>query len=218
MFDAILWDMDGTLVDTERVVWVVVQRAFKRVAGIALPEELFTSLLGQSEADFHRAMQIRYALSDATVARIREHFDAEYLPMLAQVPPLPGAIEKVREFAGYAPQALVTGSNSAQAVTVLDALRIHAAFKHVIACDRYARGKPDPELYLMAADLLGIDPSRCLAIEDSPSGVTAARAAGMKVVGIHEGNKGKYDIAHADLELPSLLDLHWPSLIRLIER
>src|SRR5690606_29051873 len=132
------------------------------------------------------------------VAELREHFDAAYIPMLAGVPALPGATEKVREFARYAPQALVTGSSSAQAAAVLDALGLRGEFRHVVACDMYDRGKPDPTPYLMAAELLGVDAADCLAIEDSPSGVTAARAAGIKVVGIHEGNQGKYNIAHAD--------------------
>jgi beta-phosphoglucomutase-like phosphatase (HAD superfamily) len=216
MFKAILWDMDGTLVDTERVVWVVLQRSFREVASIDLPEEVFLSLLGQSEQDFYRAMAKQHALDDARVLAIRAHFDAAYVPMLATVPPLPGAVEKVREFARYAPQALVTGSSNEQAAAVLDALDLRDAFKHIVACDSYAHGKPDPEPFLLAADLLGVEPRECLVIEDSPSGVTAAKAAGMKVVGIHEGNKGKYNIAHADVELSSLRDLQLEAVTRLL--
>ncbi len=209
MFKAILWDMDGTLVDTERVVWAVMQRSFREVASIDLPEEVFLSLLGQSEQDFYRAMAKQHALDDARVLAIREHFEAAYVPMLATVPPLPGAVEKVREFARYAPQALVTGSSSAQAAAVLAALGLRDAFQHVVACDNYKRGKPNPEPFLLAAKLLGVPPQECLVIEDSPSGVTAAKAAGMKVIGIHEGNQGKYNIAHADIELKTLNELEW---------
>lgn len=209
MFSAILWDMDGTIVDTERVVWTVMQRAFLEAVKIELPEALFESLLGQSELDFYRHMVQRYELSEADVAAIREAFDRDYIPMLADVPALPGAVEKVVEFHGRAPQALVTGSTSAQAGAVLDALRIRERFAHVVACDQYSKGKPDPEPFLLAASRLGVDPSSCLVLEDSPSGVTAAKRAGMKVVGIHEGNKGKYDIRHADLEIASLRELDW---------
>lgn len=212
MFKAILWDMDGTLVDTERVVWAVMQRAFAQAVRIDLPEALFESLLGQSEHDFYRHMAQRYELQEAQVTLIRETFDAAYIPQLAGVAPLPGAVEKVREFAGYAPQALVTGSNSAQAAAVLKALALSDCFQFTLACDQYDRGKPDPQPYLLAAKRLGVDPSSCLVIEDSPSGVTAAKASGMKVVGVHEGNQGKYRIDHADLELPTLLELDWPSV------
>lgn len=216
MFAAILWDMDGTLVDTEHLVWEVIRSAFQEAAGIALPDDLFSRLIGQSEADFYRGMAQLYSLGDADVSRIRDAFNRDYLPRLARVAPLPGAVQRVREFAAKAPQALVTGSTSAQAGTVLAALKLADAFRHVVACDTYSRGKPDPEPFLAAAQRLGVDPSRCVAIEDSPSGVTAARRAGVKVVGIHEGNRGKYDISHADLELTSLLDLSWERLLTLL--
>ena len=215
MFQAILWDMDGTLVDTERVVWEVMQRAFKQAANIDLPAELFNSLLGQSELDFYQHMVKRYSLNMASIFAIKSAFDADYIPRLKDVPPLPGAIDKVREFAKRAPQALVTGSTGAQAAAVLQALDLADAFQFIVSCDHYGRGKPDPEPFLTAAKLLEVEPAKCLAIEDSPSGVTAARAAGVKVVGVHEGNQGKYDISHADVVLPSLLELDWDALHRL---
>ncbi|MCA8913657.1 MAG: HAD family phosphatase [Planctomycetes bacterium] len=213
MFEAILWDMDGTIVDTERVVWEVMQRAFLDAVQIELPEALFESLLGQSELDFYRHMVEKFSLTEADVQAIKLAFDRDYIPMLADVPPLPGALEKVADFADRAPQALVTGSTNAQARAVLDALDLAGHFRHVVACDLYSKGKPDPEPFLLAAQKLGVDPSSCLVLEDSPSGVTAAKKAGMKVVGIHEGNKGKYDIKHADLEVASLLDLEWDLLL-----
>ncbi len=215
MFQAILWDMDGTLVDTERVVWEVMQRAFKQAANIDLPAELFNSLLGQSELDFYQHMVKRYSLNMANIFAIKSAFDTDYIPRLKDVPALPGAVEKVREFATRAPQALVTGSTGAQAAAVLEALDLSDAFQFIVSCDHYGRGKPDPEPFLTAAKLLEVEPAKCLAIEDSPSGVTAARAAGVKVVGVHEGNQGKYDISHADLVLPSLLELDWDALHRL---
>ncbi|MCA8914140.1 MAG: HAD family phosphatase [Planctomycetes bacterium] len=213
MFKAILWDMDGTIVDTERVVWTVMQQAFRDAKQIELPETLFESLLGQSEMDFYRHMVERFSLTEGDVQAIRLAFDRDYIPMLANVPALPGALQSIAEFHARAPQALVTGSTSAQAAAVLDALNIRERFAHVIACDQYERGKPDPEPFLLAASRLGVEPDVCLVLEDSPSGVTAAKKAGMKVVGIHEGNKGKYDIKHADLEVDSLVDLNWDRLI-----
>lgn len=214
MFKAILWDMDGTIVDTERVVWEVMRDAFKTAARIDLPEDLFESLLGQSEVDFYRAMLERYSLTDDDVAAIRRSFDNSYIPRLKEVPALPGAVEKVHEFHARAPQSIVTGSTTAQAEAVLDALEIADRFLHIISCDVYSRGKPDPEPFFTAAGKLGVDPSSCLVLEDSPAGVTAAKAAGMKVVGIHEGNRGKYDISHADLEVASLGELAWEHLIK----
>jgi beta-phosphoglucomutase-like phosphatase (HAD superfamily) len=155
----------------------------------------------------------RYSLKPEKIASIKAAFDKDYIPMLYDVPALPGAVEKVAEFQGKAPQALVTGSTSAQAAAVMESLQITDRFKHVVACDHYSRGKPDPEPYVMAASKLGVEPAACLVLEDSPSGVTAAKKAGMKVVGIRQGNKGKYNIKHADLEVNSLTDLDWDKLV-----
>lgn len=212
MIKAVLWDMDGTLVDTESVIWAGIQRAFREAAGIELPEPMFQSLLGRSERDFYRQMSEHFQLSAAAVASIQAAFEAAYLPALASVEPLPGAVEKVREFAVYAPQALVTGSTGAQAAVVLHALNVADAFRHIVGCDRYQRGKPDPEPFLLAARLLDVEPASCLAIEDSLPGIAAARAAGMKVVGVHAGNGGRYDIAHADIELQTLHELDWQAI------
>lgn len=207
MFDAILWDMDGTLVDTEGVVWEVMRRSFRRAAKIELPADFFTRLLGQSEIDFWRRTAGEFSLKPDDIARIKQAYDTEYIPMLASVPPLPGAIDKVRESARIAPIALVTGSTSAQASAVMATLEIGHLFRDVVACEMYEHGKPDPQPFLVAASNLEVEPARCLVIEDSPSGVTAAKKAGMKVVGVHEGNKGKYKIDHADIEIASLLEL-----------
>lgn len=214
MFDAIFWDMDGTIVDTERVVWEVMLKAFRKAANIELPADLFEKLLGQSELDFYRNMVAMYSLTADDVERIKHTFDLEYIPKLATVPPLPGAVEKVHETAALAPIALVTGSTSAQASAVINALEIAHLFRDIVACDMYERGKPDPLPFLMAAENLDVDPAKCLAIEDSPSGVRAAKAAGMKVVGVHEGNKGKYKIGHADVEIATLNDLDLRALAR----
>jgi HAD superfamily hydrolase (TIGR01509 family) len=214
MFDAIFWDMDGTIVDTESVVWEVMQRAFRAAAKIDLPPELFAQLLGQSEIDFYARMARQYALAPDMIESIRQTYDAEYLPRVALVPPLPGAVEKVNESARIAPIALITGSTSAQASAVVNALQIGHLFRDIVACDMYERGKPDPQPYVMALENLGIKPARCLAIEDSPSGVTAARAAGMKVVGVHEGNKGRAKISHADMEIASLRELDFARAAR----
>ncbi|MBX3472806.1 MAG: HAD family phosphatase [Planctomycetes bacterium] len=214
MFDAIFWDMDGTIVDTERVVWEVMLKAFRKAANIELPADLFEKLLGQSELDFYRNMVAMYSLTADDVERIKHTFDLEYIPKLATVPPLPGAVEKVHETATLAPIALVTGSTSAQASAVINALEIAHLFRDIVACDMYERGKPDPLPFLMAAENLDVDPAKCLAIEDSPSGVRAAKAAGMKVVGVHEGNKGKYKISHADVEIATLNDLDLRALAR----
>lgn len=203
-FDAILWDMDGTLVDTERVVWIVMREAFSDVVSIDLPEAVFMQLLGQSEADFFREMAARYDLSPDDVDRINTAFNDLYVPKLRDVPPLTCAVERVREGASLLPQAIVTGSNTRQAETVCETLGIGECFQFILSCDDYDHGKPNPEPYLATAKRLGIDASRCLVIEDSPSGIQSGVDAGMTVVAVKEGNQGRYDLSAAHLILDDL--------------
>lgn len=215
-FDAVLWDMDGTLVDTERVVWDVMKDAFSGVAGVVLDESLFNSLLGQSENDFFDTTQRLLGLNDVEVQEIKGRFQSEYIPRLADVPPLPGAVEAVKHTQLQGLIGLVTGSTLRQADAVLKALRLKGLFDEIVACDHYERGKPHPEPYLTAAKKLGVKPDRCLVVEDSPSGVKAAVDAGMKVVGVHQGNAGKYDINLAHLVLPSLKDFDLFEIARVL--
>jgi beta-phosphoglucomutase-like phosphatase (HAD superfamily) len=198
--------MDGTIVDTERLVFEVIVKSFKQVQKIDLPEDTWNALLGQSEQDFFDNMQAQHALSDQNIQAIRSNFDENYLPMLADITPLSGAVELCRKLNESHPQALVTGSTVQQAKAVLDTLELPECFEFILASGQYANGKPHPEPYLAAAEKFGVGPSECLVLEDSPSGVTSAKAAGMFTVGIHEGNQGKYDIEHADVEIATLLE------------
>jgi HAD superfamily hydrolase (TIGR01509 family) len=202
--EAILWDMDGTLVDTERVVWDVMQSAFDEVLGMRMDEALFENLLGQSERDFFKTVGKKFKLTDVQIEQVRELFHSDYVPALAKIPPLPGAIEAVRACHAQSKIALVTGSTTRQAMAVLEALGLKQLFQHIISCDVYEKGKPHPEPYRKAAKKLNVKPEKCIAIEDSPAGIASAKAAGMKVVAVREGNKGKADISDAHLELPTL--------------
>ncbi|HRJ77361.1 MAG: Phosphorylated carbohydrates phosphatase [Planctomycetes bacterium] len=203
-FDAVLWDMDGTLVDTERVVWDVMQGAFEEVLGFRMDETLFENLLGQSENDFFATVGRKFGFTREQVEQVRELFHSDYVPALATIAPLPGAVAAVHHSHERFPIALVTGSTQRQALAVLDALDLKSCFEIIVACDHYERGKPHPEPYLSAAARLKANPARCLAVEDSPAGIASARAAGMKVVAVHAGNKGKADTSQAHLQLPTL--------------
>jgi HAD superfamily hydrolase (TIGR01509 family) len=202
--EAIFWDMDGTLVDTERVVWDVMQSAFDEVLGFRMDEALFANLLGQSERDFFKGVGKKFKLSDEQVEQVRELFHSDYVPALAKIPPLSGAVDAVKHSHTRHKIALVTGSTTRQAMAVLEALGLKSFFQHIISCDVYAKGKPHPEPYLTAAKKLKADPEKCVAVEDSPAGIASAIAAGMKVVAVHEGNKGKADTSGAHIQLPTL--------------
>lgn len=206
MIKAVLWDMDGTIVDTGRKVSEVMVNSFREVTNIELPESTWSSLFGQSVNDFVNSMKSQHGLDDKDIKSVRQHFDSNYIPTLKGIEPLPGAVELCRKLSTSLPQALVTGSTPEQANAVLDTLNLHECFEFILGSGQYSHGKPNPEPYLQAAIRFGFAPASCLVLEDSPSGVTSAKAAGMFTVAIHKGNQGQYKIDHADAEIDSLLD------------
>ncbi|HEX8497543.1 MAG TPA: HAD family phosphatase [Actinomycetales bacterium] len=180
---AILWDMDGTLVDTEPY-WFDAEFALVAAHGGRWSDAHAHSLVGQdllASAAYIRThgpvplepREIVHALLDDVVSRVREH-----------VPWRPGAPELLAEQrAAGIPAALVTMSWRSLADTLVAALP-DRTFAAVVTGDEVDRGKPDPEAYLLAARQLGLQPGDCLAIEDSVPGTASARAAGVPVLAV----------------------------------
>jgi len=178
---AVLWDQDGTLIDSEPY-WIASEFALVEQHGGQWSHEQALGLVGnslpKSAAALHDAgvqlseQEILEFLLNYVIAAIRK-----------QMPWRPGAHELLLELrAAGIPTALVTASYGSLAQVVAE--QTGGLIDVVVAGDDVARGKPDPECYLRAASLLGAQPADCVAIEDSPNGLTAALAAGCVTVGV----------------------------------
>lgn len=178
-FAAVLLDMDGTLVDSDAAVersW----RTWARRWG-ADPDAVLAVMSGHpAEATVRR---VRPDLDEALVAAATRDQLEQECDDLADVVAAPGAHELIAHLeATFTPWAVVTSAD-----TRLARARLRAAgleFPVLVPRDMVAAGKPDPEGYLLAADLLGADPATCLVVEDSAVGVAAGRAAGATVAGL----------------------------------
>ncbi len=180
---AVLWDMDGTLVDTEPY-WIEAEHAIVAEHGGTWNDEFAHQLVGNDlmvSAQFIRdhspitwePERIVEELLERVVLQVREH-----------VPWRPGARELLTDLrAAGVPNALVTMSWRSLADAVVSALP-DGAFDVVVTGDEVEHGKPHPEPYHVAARLLGVDPARCVAIEDSPTGVRSAVAAGVPTLAV----------------------------------
>ena len=180
--DAVFWDMDGTLIDSEGY-WMNAEIALVHSYGGVWTEEDGLALVGSSLERSALILQSRGVT--LTVDELVDHLTDQVLQQIeVEVPWRPGARELLQQLRGTGvPTALVTMSIGRMADRVVRAVGF-PAFDAVVSGDQVSAGKPDPECYLKAAELLGVDPLRSVAIEDSEFGVAAAVASGMATIAV----------------------------------
>jgi sugar-phosphatase len=213
-FDAAVFDMDGLLIDSEPF-WKRAERESFAEVGIHITDEMsaITAPMTTAEVAAHwyafRPWEGRSEreLEDAVISRVKDLIGR-------QGAPLPGVRDTLQacRLRGWR-TALASNSPLSICEHVLAALDLHRAFDFVLSADQVARGKPAPDIYLEAARRLGTSPARCLAFEDSVSGVRAAREAGMTVIAIPSVGQAFVTATHTPHAVyPSLTafrDLHF---------
>lgn len=181
---AVLWDMDGTLVDTEPY-WIDCEFALAARYEQDWSKEHALNLVGRDLLDSAGYIKATLQITDLSPAQIRDELLAGVIERISEaIPWRPGARELLAEVkAAGLPNALVTMSYRNFAQPVVDALP-SGTFAVVVTGDEVGRGKPHPDPYLQACDLLGVDPAATVAIEDSPTGCRSAEAAGCRVLAV----------------------------------
>ncbi|HEX5404479.1 MAG TPA: HAD family phosphatase [Pseudonocardiaceae bacterium] len=181
--DAVIFDMDGVLVDSEPV-WEDVRRAVVAEHGGQWAPDTQWRLMGMSTGEWARYLSddlgVRLPAGDVAelvVARMAAAY-AEHLPLL------PGAVDAVRTAAEHWPLGLASSSPPLLIDTVLDTAGIAPLFAATMSTEAVAHGKPAPDIYLAVAERLGVPPHRCAAVEDSSNGLRSATAAGLRVVAV----------------------------------
>lgn len=196
--DAIIFDNDGVLVDSE-VIHVAVERELLSDIGLNYDLSTYVSrFVGLNNTDFHAALQDDYAekYEAPFPSDFRERLDARAWPRLeAELQAIAGVIELVGVFTGRV--AVASSASVERLHQKLKLTRLYDVFApHVYSSDQVRSGKPAPDLFLHAAAQIGVPPSRCLVIEDSVHGVIAGRAANMVTAGFTGG--GHTDPGHKD--------------------
>ena len=181
--DAVVFDLDGLLVDSEQV-WDEARRDLVRDTGGTWREEATRDMMGMSAPEWSRYVHDRLEvplspeeINEEVVRRLQERYRTE-------LPLLPGAREAVQRLAERWPLGLASSSNRPVIDAVLDSMGVSDLFQATVSSEEVGRGKPAPDVYLEAARRLSVDPTRTAAVEDSENGIRSAHAAGMRVVTI----------------------------------
>lgn len=181
-FDGVLFDMDGLMLDTERISMKAWQAGCAE-CGVLLSDGQFLDIIGHREADCIRLVKTMHGdhLDGDAIARATRTHYARLLE--SGVPVMPGLVDALTAIrAAGLPIAVATSTHQKVAVEKLTKAGVIHFFREVVGGDMAAHGKPAPDLYLKAAAAIGKDPVRCLALEDSGPGLRAAHAAGCAAV------------------------------------
>ncbi len=205
--EAVIFDMDGVIVDSEEYWWQSrVEFAQKRGKVWSFDDQ--RTAMGRSTIEWARVMQERLQLDLSLEAIMQEVIAGVNARLEARLPVLPGAVEAAQASAAAYPVALASGSPTSVIKEVMRLTGLDQVFRITVYGDDMQHGKPDPEIYLTTAQKLGIDPARCVGIEDSGNGLRALHAAGMHAIAVPSPGFPLSDdmVALADVTLNSLTE------------
>ena len=210
MIRAVIFDMDGILIDSENL-WQQSEKALFREYGIELTDELLLQTRGLRTEEMVEHWYSRYQPDSVTPEELMHRYDHNMIEnMRKRVPLMEGAEEAIRFFREKnLPVALASCSTLDHIDVAMDTHGLTKHFDLVVSAANGMPGKPHPEVYLQTAEQLGVDPTLCVAIEDSFFGIISAKAARMKVVAMpdpHEFDQSRFGAA--DIKITSLREIN----------
>ena len=208
MIEAVIFDLDGVLLDSEQV-WDEAREQLAKERGGRWHDNAQRDMMGMSSPEWSRYMHDVIGLPEPPEEISREVVERMAKLYREHLPVVPGAREAVERLAARWPLGLASSSNRELIDLALELLGVEHLFKATVSSEEVARGKPAPDVYLEAARRLGVAPTHAAAIEDSENGIRAAKAAGMRVIAIpnqHFPPAGDA-LARADVLLRSLEEL-----------
>ena len=210
---AVLWDMDGTLINSEELHWIAWRETMAN-EGIGITREQFLSTFGQRNDSIIPALLGPTATFEG-VERIAQVKEKRYRQLVCEggikfEPGVASWLHRLRQ-EGWQ-QAIASAAPLANIDAVLKALSASDIFQGIVSAEDVHRGKPDPEVYWVAAARVGVPAERCIVVEDAVAGIEGARRAGMRSIGISQHSKA----LHADVVVGSLELLQMDTFDRLL--
>ncbi len=199
---AVIFDMDGVLVDSEPLHFSVEKVIFRELE-LPISEKEHHALVGMVPLEIWQVLKERYALSgkaedlkDQEADRKLERFARMEIPLVS------GVVELLQQLEDRGiPLALASSSPRRLIELFIEKTGTAPFFQEVLSGEEVDKGKPAPDIFLRAAEMLGTEPAACTVIEDSHNGMRAALAAGMRCVGFQNPNSGDQDLRSAHLRI-----------------
>jgi HAD superfamily hydrolase (TIGR01509 family) len=208
VIEAVVFDLDGVLVDSERV-WLEVRERYVRNLGLDYPDGATRAMMGMSSPEWSRYLARALGVP-GTPAEISAAVVERMVERYGSAPPIiDGAVEAVLRLAGRWPVGIASSSNPELIELVVRVAGLAPVVRVAVSSEEVERGKPSPDVYLEAVRRLGADPARSVAVEDSEPGIRSAKAAGMRVVAIPNLHfpPGEGALALADTVLGEISEL-----------
>ncbi len=213
---AVIFDVDGVLTDSYRPHFLSWQRMFGEL-GVAFTEETFRGTFGRTNRDIFGELY-QGSLAEEEIRRRGDRKEELYREIIAEAfVAIPGAVELIDALAATGFKLAVGSSGPPENIQVtLEKLGRASRFSAIVTGADVERGKPDPQVFLLAAERLGVPPQRCAVIEDAPQGVEAANRAGMTSIGLL-GTTTREKLSHARIVVDRLAELSPTKIAKLIE-
>ncbi|HEY3337219.1 MAG TPA: HAD family phosphatase [Propionicimonas sp.] len=206
---AVVFDMDGTLTDTEHI-WDVVRRGLADAEGLPWPEEASRAMMGMATQEWSAYLSDVVGLSGTAQDAAKKTIDGMAASYALGLDLLPGAVEAVQRMHSRWPLGLASSSPRVLIDEAVAAMGLTDLFVTTLSTEEVnGAGKPAPDVYLEVCRRIGVEPGSAVAIEDAHNGILSAHAAGLKVIAIppHFNPPPASTLALADVVLDSLDDL-----------
>lgn len=216
MVKAVLFDMDGVIIDSEPIHYRLSKLYYSEL-GLDITDEEYYTFVGVGDVEIFTRLKTKYGLKEE-LGDLVETYQQRYLDHLRsqkEQKPIRGVDGLIREL--HRKNYLIALGSSAtrqNIEAVLEAFQLQEYFSAVASACEVEQSKPAPDIYLLAAEKLAVNPSECVVIEDSCNGIKAAKLAGMKCIAYHNPNSGDQDLSQADCVITTFEDLDFEGLVR----